>query len=431
MEHVVGVEVAGLTRQRTTTSPTTVSGAPLRQAFVAALACFTLAALTGSLLRFGALHGFPFGLQFVNVRHAHTHLMYFGWVTPALFALIGALVVQRSRLPLPRAYHLTIAVALVAGVLSYPPFLLSGYQLTAIGDARLPLSMISASLVVLAWYAWSAAYLAVSWRLPRDAALLSVDAALLTMLTASTGAWGLAIVGFAPIASVTLMNDLVTFFLDLFANGWFTLALVGLLLATLPPPARVDRRIALPALLATLTGTLVAAFADLVGGADTLATTARLLAAVGLATLAFLLMRTALGNRRRALTLVATLLLVKAILDGALAFAAVAHWSDALLLQVLLLHAFLLGFVSLALVVLAVITWRPAAAWLAWVVVAAVAVMLASLVPLTWVWPAAWRGAWALQGAAWASLAPTAAVVVLAVALARSPAPPRSGSTEA
>ena len=417
--------MAGLTRQRSRPSPATARGAPLRQAFVAALACFTLAALTGSLLRFGVLHGLPSGLQYVNVRHAHTHLMYFGWVTPALFALIGALVTRRSGLPLPRTYHLTVSAALVAGVLSYAPFLLSGYQLTAVGDARLPLSMISASLVVLTWYAWSAAYLAVSWRLPRDTALLSVDAALLTMLVASTGAWGLAIVGFAPMASVTLMNDLVAFFLDLFANGWFTLALVGLLLATLPAPAKVDHRVARPALLATLIGTLVAAFTELVGGADTLAATARLIAAAGLATLALLLVRAALGRRHVALTLVGTLLLVKALLDGALVFAAVALWSDAMLLPVLLLHAFLVGFVTLALVVLAVITWRPAATWLVWIVVATVAVMLASLVPLTWAWPAAWRGAWALQFAAWASLAPTAAIAALAVVLARSPTPPR------
>ena len=411
--------MGGVTQQRSAPPARSASTAPLRRAFVAALVCFALAALTGSVLRFGVLHGLPFGLQYVNVRHAHTHLMYFGWVTPALFALIGALVARRSGVPLPRAYHLTIAAALVASALSYPAFLTSGYQLTAVGDTRLPLSMISASLVVLAWYAWSAAYLAVSWRLPRDLALLTIDSALLTMLVSSSGAWGLAVVAFAPIASLTLMNDLVRFYLDLFANGWFTLALVGLLLAALP--GQVDRRVGVPALLATLSGTLTAAFTELVGGADALVTTARLVAAVGLAALASLLVWHALRSRHRALTLVAALLLAKAVLDGALAFEAVALWSDGMLLQVLLLHAFLLGFVTLALAVLAVTAWRATAMWLVWLLVAGVAVMLVSLVPLTWAWPAAWRGAWALQFAAWASLAPTVVLVGLAALLARSP----------
>lgn len=410
----------GVIRQRSAPPLGGASSAPLLRAFVAALACFALAALTGSLLRFGVLHGLPFGLQYTNVRHAHTHLMYFGWVTPALFALIGALVARRSGVPLPRVYHLTIVAAFVASALSYPAFLTSGYQLTTVGDARLPLSMISASLVVLAWYGWSAAYLAVSWRLPRDLALLTIDAALLTMLVSSSGAWGLAVVGFAPIASVTLMNALVRFYLDLFANGWFTLALVGLLLAAMP--AQVDRRVGLPALFALLAGTLSAAFSELVGGAEALVTTARLVAAVGLAALAFVLVRNALRRRHVALTLVAALLVAKALLDAALAFEAAALWSDGMLLQVLLLHAFLLGFVSLALVLLAVTTWRATAMWLVWLLVAGVAVMLASLLPLTWAWPAAWRGAWVLPFAAWASLAPTVALVALATVLWRAPA---------
>lgn len=44
----------------------------------AALVGFIIAGATGSLMRFGMIHGYPAGLQFVNVRHAHSHLMYFG-----------------------------------------------------------------------------------------------------------------------------------------------------------------------------------------------------------------------------------------------------------------------------------------------------------------------------------------------------------------
>lgn len=56
-----------------------------------ALGVFVLAGLTGAFMRFGLIYGFPWGLQYANIRHAHSHTMYFGWVTPALMALIAAL----------------------------------------------------------------------------------------------------------------------------------------------------------------------------------------------------------------------------------------------------------------------------------------------------------------------------------------------------
>ncbi|MCS6826625.1 MAG: hypothetical protein NZ553_08445, partial [Caldilinea sp.] len=52
-----------------------------------ALAALTLAAWTGVLMRFGMIYGMPAWAQnFGAVRHAHSHLMYFGWVTLALMA---------------------------------------------------------------------------------------------------------------------------------------------------------------------------------------------------------------------------------------------------------------------------------------------------------------------------------------------------------
>lgn len=40
---------------------------------------------------------------------------------------------------------------------------------------------------------------------------------------------------------------------------------------------------------------------------------------------------------------------------------------------------------------------------------AAVVLLLASLLPLTTLWPAPWRGTWALEMATWIALAPTVA----------------------
>ena len=104
----------------------------------------TIAAWTGVLMRFGLIGYLPsWANNFIAVRHAHSHLMYFGWVTPALMALIA------SRLPelgggRMSGTHLAIGLAFVTALLAYPPFLLLGYTPAAIGGVRLPLSMIMA-----------------------------------------------------------------------------------------------------------------------------------------------------------------------------------------------------------------------------------------------------------------------------------------------
>ena len=147
-----------------------------------------MAAAAGALLRFGLMYGLPHGALHENVRFAHTHLMYFGWVTPALFTLIGAYLTERTGRRLPRAFHLAITASLIAGLLSFAPFLLSGYRPTLVLGMSLPLSMIASSPAVLAWYLWGAA--------------------------------------FSPVASGALMDALVHFYLDLFSNGWFALALL-------------------------------------------------------------------------------------------------------------------------------------------------------------------------------------------------------------
>ena len=392
-------------------------GHPLRLAFLASLACFALAALTGSLLRYGLLHGFPWELQYLNVRHAHTHLMYFGWVTPALFALIGVAVARRLGRPLPLAFHASVAAALVGGLLAYPPFLMSGYQLTAVGDTRLPLSMMAAGLVVVCWYAWSALYLLVSWRLPRDLAVLALDAAVLTLLVSSSGAWGLAALAFAPFAPPATMDALVRFYLDVFSQGWFVLALLGVLFAALPPFSR--SRFDLPALAALFAGLLGAAFAELLAWPHAVAQVSSIVAAGGLLLLAARAAHGAWRAGRAQAMLVSSLLVLKALLDVALLSPAIAAWSERMVLQVFLLHAFLLGVVTLGVMSLALREWLPRSRRLFWWLALAVAALLMSQLPLSGLWPANLRGPWALAVAFWATLPGTAVMLVAALRLIR------------
>lgn len=389
--------------------------AALRRGLVAAIACFVAAAGAGTVLRLGLAHGLPFGLQHGDVRLAHTHLMYFGWVTPALFALIGDVLRRRSDRPLPRLFHAAIAASLIAGVLAFGPFASDGYQPSTILGMRLPLSMIASSLAVLAWYAWALAYALASARLHRDLALLALDAALLALLVATTGAWGLALAAFAPLASGALMDALVRFYLDTFSNGWFAIAVVGLMAAA--HARRVDETLGRLALGALLTGTLGAALVRLGEGPAWLEHVLRLGAAYGLLLLAITLGLAALHERRHTHLVLVALLAAKALADGALAFDAVALRVDGLLLGVVLTHAYLLGLVTLAIVAMALERFggRDAPFWL---LTAAIATMLLLQLPLTLAWPLG-RGAWVLHAATWSTLAPTATMLVVAARLLR------------
>lgn len=388
--------------------------APLRHAFVAAIACFAVAAAAGTLMRFGAMHGLPYGVQHANVRFAHTHLMYFGWATPALFALIGSVVARRTARPLPRAFHAALWAALAAGALSFAPFLLSGYQPTVVGGLRLPLSMLASTLAILAWTAWTASYVAVTWQLRRDLPLLAFDAAILTMLVATMGAWGLAVAAFSPIASGNLMDRLVHLYLGLFSNGWFGIAAIGLLLAG--AKARLDERLGRPAVLLLLGGTLAAAVTEFAGGPAWLLAGGRFAAAYGLIVLGLQLAVAAWRGRDAGGGALAALVIGKAAIEAALTVDAATRWSQDALLPVFLAHAYLLGLVTLVVVWSALRRWRPRHEPLFWTLAAAVGLMLASMLPLTLVWPLG-RGAWLLPLAAWASLAPTAAMLAIAAAV--------------
>jgi hypothetical protein len=124
-----------------------------------ALGVFVLAGSTGVLLRAGMLYGFPAGLQFTNVRHAHSHLMYFAWATPALMLLITAWLPGQTSRPAGRGFAWAAGAAIALGVLSYIPFLLSGYGLLAIGGRELPLSGMISGLEFLPWLAFALLYL--------------------------------------------------------------------------------------------------------------------------------------------------------------------------------------------------------------------------------------------------------------------------------
>ena len=375
--------------------------------WLAALAVFVLAGLTGSLLRYGQLNGLPAGLSLVNVRHAHSHLMYFGWATPALMALIAAWLPRFSDRPVSRRFSWAMGATVIAALLAYVPFLLFGYQPADIGTSRVPLSVLAATLNVLAWYTFAYLYFQATWGVARVKALRFWDAALIFMILASFGAWGVAIVSRLGVEDPFWSLAMTHLFLDLFSEGWFLLAMLGLVYASHRPASEPAARwgeqlivIGLPVLF------LLAMPVNLVpSGLRLIAGIGGLLVGAGLLLTVFALWPAVSGGLTGWRVPLA-LLSLKAIIGLGMVLPVTALWAQQNGLRIFYLHALLLGFITLGLVVAAREMWgRTAVAGQRWLV-GAVLVLLLFLLPVTGIWPAALSGRWALQTLTVISLGP-------------------------
>ena len=387
-----------------------------------ALACFILAASTGSLLRFGMVTGYPAGLQMANIRHAHSHLMYFGWVTPALMALIAARLPEVTGRRLLPGFRWALMAVFTTALLAYVPFLLYGYRPATLGGMTLPLSTIGAGLNVFAWYGFVILYARNTWRAPRNHPLRLWDAALGFLVLSSMGAWGAAVVSALDLQDPFWAMASTHLFLDLFADGWFLLGLLGLVFVAHPAAARTRSAhwgetllvIGLP-----LTFLLNLPISAMPGAVRVLAGIAGVVAAIGIfASLAALL--PAIWRRGdRAWLLPLTFLALKAGAMFIIAFPEGARWAGRMALRISYLHWLLLGFVTLGLMAAAAGRWGrqvvPGRRWFA----LSVLLLLASLLPLTPLWPAAWRGAWALTAASWATLGPVLVAIIMLIGIGK------------
>ncbi len=393
--------------------------AAYRWAFYSALAIFALAGLSGALLRFGAIYGFPGELQFANVRHAHSHLMYFGWVTPALMALIAANLPQVSGRRMSSRFRWPIILSLIAGLSSFLPFLLFGYRPAIIGGRPLPLSVIVAGLNIFTWYFFIWHYWRETKGIGRNIPLQLWDAALVFLVFASLGAWGVALVSRFNLENPLWSLAFTHIFLDTFGFGWFAPALLGLVYAGYPTVASSPwpRRgitllvIGLPVLfLLFMPLHVVPPVIRWIGAAGALL--------VAIAFLIHVWVLWPLGGRKWRvpllfLTLTALMLLANMIPSAA-------QWAIIAGLRIPYLHWLLLGFVSLGLLTAGQAHWGfnsiPGWGWMA----GAIILLILSLMPLTTLWPAALRGPWTRQVNAWFSLGPAfVAFCILIVALSR------------
>ncbi|SHF33302.1 hypothetical protein SAMN05443144_107163 [Fodinibius roseus] len=202
-----------------------------------ALASFVLAALTGFLYRLGMIDWLPeWGLSLGNIRHAHSHLMFFGWAVPLPFLIMRNSMLRGRGVSQRGASRMKSAVGstLLFGLASYPFFLAYGYRPVAIGATSLPLSVILSGFVMLCWYAFIRGYWQARPALRDKTSRTWFDGALTMLLISSLGAWSVAVVQAVDPANHLLMKGLTHFFLATFTEGWVVLALLSLFILKLP-----------------------------------------------------------------------------------------------------------------------------------------------------------------------------------------------------
>ncbi len=363
----------------------------------AALASFVVAGATGALLRLCMSYGWDPGVPFDHLRHAHSHLMYFGWGTPALMALIAARLPAHGAEPMPPRVKWLLGGLLVAAFATWPLFLLYGYQPVPIGAARVPPAVVASGINILFWYAYAALYVRATRGVRRTRALRLWDLALGFLLLSTLGAWGIAVRKPLGVEDPRAATALIHLFLDVFSQGWFVLAVLGLAWDALAPRASGRHWTHVLLLVGTpLTFVLALRPADVPEWLRLAALVSG--AAVGTALLAQL---RALARRiTRPWAIPLALLFAGAC---ALLLVSVFPWIDwlgMLGLRVLYLHVVVLGFLTLGLFaagerILGAGVVRGRIAMTA----AALAVLL-SLVPLSALWPGALGLRWAIDLAA-------------------------------
>lgn len=218
-----------------------------------------VAAAAGSLIRFGLYLGMPPWAQNITaVRHAHSHLMYFGWGTLGIMALIWYLLPRFTGRRLPRAVLWQMAAtALVAG-LSFPAFWANGYGVTQIGPAALPLGSIVSGWNGLSWFVFIALYVRATRNMDeRPLPVQLWDWAIMLLLLSCAGALGFVVLVMVDHPSHFLHQATLHLFLDLFAVGWFTLALLGLLWAWIGQQTVLPRRLPTGSLALCLAPTFI------------------------------------------------------------------------------------------------------------------------------------------------------------------------------
>lgn len=392
----------------------------------ASIACFVLAGLTGFLYRLGMMGWIAGDLSLANIRHAHSHLMFFGWAVPLPLYIIMQKIVGKTegRAKGINTMRYSIAAVMLFGLIAYPFFLFYGYRPVAVGSASLPFSVIFSGLVMIGWYGFIAGYWKSRAALQNVKGLPWFDGALIMLAICSLGAWGVAVVQELAPQSYLLMKSMTHFFLAAFTEGWVVLVLCGILISELEIDEQnggISPQLALGAIA------IGAPLTFPYGISESLLTpvllgTARFgggLAAIGLLLIMGALFRS--GRWRSSIWLWPVVLLsLKGVMQLGASIVPSSFWLADPGLRVLYLHILLLG--GLTLVAFAWFNDRKKVSKVFFHLMGvAIAITLITLIMVTNIWPRALSGAWVVDALAIGAILPILAVVMYWIKLIRSP----------
>jgi len=365
----------------------------LQKVWLWSLSFFLLAALTGFLYRWGLIGGDTLGLRMSNVRHAHSHLMFFNWVTTVPMAFIAYRLMKKT----PEAYHSfkwCIGSIMLIGFLSYPFFLMYGYHPVPLGTAELPLSVILSGLVMIGWYWFGLIYLKFRKKADSSLSQLFYDGALVLLVISSLGAWGVAVAQFANVDNNLISGALTHFFLTTFTEGWCVLAATGIFydLSGQDYPLPVDKNwLIAPIVLGAPLMFPLGLSIDLLN--DSLLWTAKfgsLMVAIGLGVNIWYMARVVPNRNKPAWMFVLALLALKVAAQLSAVFLPETLWLGQHGLRVLYLHLLLLGFVStLFFVAIHSVFSKSSRAGL-YMFMGTVLILLSTLVLISGLWPTEW-----------------------------------------
>jgi len=190
---------------------------------------FVIAGLTGFIYRYGFIMPLPGWLHLDNIRHAHSHLMLFNWITPPILVWMAASVIPAGNSRVAGRFKICLYAMMITGFLSWPFFLLYGYRAVPIGSASLPIAAMLSGLVMITWYWFAILYYRERRGVEKSLSVVLFDAALVSLLVSSLGAWGVSVYQFSSLESPLIAKALTSFFLSVFTEGWLMLGLLGIL----------------------------------------------------------------------------------------------------------------------------------------------------------------------------------------------------------
>jgi hypothetical protein len=359
---------------------------------------FMLAGLAGFLYRLGFITSLPIEISLENVRHAHSHLMFFCWA-----ALLPMYLIKLDTIP---GYHAALGARLMKaslyfslffGLLSFPSFLVWGYTPVAFSSAYIPVSAILSGLVMIGWYGFIAGYL-ITRQYKSD--LLPnpwFEGALVMLFISSLGAWGVGFAEFFSIGGPLFGKALTHFFLAVFVEGWVLLVLLGLIARSLKiedneyalSPGIMVGLIAIGAPLTFPYG-IPESFVSI--NMSVAARMGGILVAEGVIIFAYSVYK----SRKNSLGIwswVLVLLVIKAAMQITASLSPADLWLSDHGIRILYLHVTLLGALTIGLVAFLSNEEKMSSGYFYGVVISIV-ILLLSLILLTTIWPEPVSGVW-------------------------------------